>query len=35
MAKNNIKLVYGGGTVGMMGEVAKVSLHPPLLISQS
>jgi len=23
MAKNNIDLVYGGGTVGLMGEVAK------------
>ncbi|TDZ25766.1 Bifunctional cytokinin biosynthesis protein [Colletotrichum orbiculare MAFF 240422] len=31
MAKNNIDLVYGGGTVGLMGEVAKtlVSLAGP------
>ncbi|KAI2641617.1 hypothetical protein GGS26DRAFT_586009 [Hypomontagnella submonticulosa] len=31
MAENNIKLVYGGGTVGLMGEVAKtiVSISGP------
>jgi uncharacterized protein (TIGR00730 family) len=31
MARNNIRLVYGGGTVGIMGEVAKtlVSLSGP------
>ncbi|KAI0016993.1 hypothetical protein F4780DRAFT_796933 [Xylariomycetidae sp. FL0641] len=31
MAKNNISLVYGGGTVGLMGEVAKtiVALSGP------
>ncbi|KAK0739219.1 hypothetical protein B0T21DRAFT_139109 [Apiosordaria backusii] len=31
MAKNNIQLVYGGGTVGLMGEVARtlVSLSGP------
>jgi uncharacterized protein (TIGR00730 family) len=31
MAENNIKLVYGGGTVGIMGEIAKtlVSLSGP------
>ncbi|KAH9901965.1 hypothetical protein F4778DRAFT_134197 [Xylariomycetidae sp. FL2044] len=31
MAKNNISLVYGGGTVGLMGEVAKtiVSISGP------
>ncbi|KAM7202782.1 hypothetical protein V8F20_004296 [Naviculisporaceae sp. PSN 640] len=31
MAKNNIQLVYGGGTVGLMGEIAKtlVSLSGP------
>lgn len=31
MAANNIKLVYGGGTVGLMGEVARtlVSLSGP------
>lgn len=31
MARENIKLVYGGGTVGLMGEVAKtlVSLSGP------
>ncbi|RYO86734.1 hypothetical protein DL762_000568 [Monosporascus cannonballus] len=31
MAENNIKLVYGGGTVGLMGEIAKtvVSIAGP------
>jgi len=31
MARNNIQLVYGGGTVGLMGEVARtlVSLSGP------
>jgi uncharacterized protein (TIGR00730 family) len=31
MARNNMRLVYGGGTVGIMGEVAKtlVSLSGP------
>ncbi|KXJ93185.1 hypothetical protein Micbo1qcDRAFT_161141 [Microdochium bolleyi] len=31
MAKNNISLVYGGGTVGLMGEVAKtvVAINGP------